>query len=68
MPIFTKPATLKINEKPRKYHFSFSQSTFTPRNNSTGSLRFLVPEPIRSGILVFSAANTSALMIPLPGD
>jgi hypothetical protein len=24
------PATLKINEKPRKYHFFPSQSTFTP--------------------------------------
>src|ERR1700677_1697539 len=32
------PATLKIKEKPRKYHFSLSQSTFTPRNNSTCSL------------------------------
>jgi hypothetical protein len=33
----TMPEMLKINEKPRKYHFSLSQSTFTPRNNSTGS-------------------------------
>ncbi len=29
MPIETMPATLKIKEKPRKYHFSLSQSTFT---------------------------------------
>jgi hypothetical protein len=35
--IFTIPATLKITEKPRKYHFNLSQSTFTLRNNSTGS-------------------------------
>jgi hypothetical protein len=41
MPIEMMPATLKINEKARKYHFSLSQSTFTPRNNSTASLRFL---------------------------
>jgi hypothetical protein len=30
MPIEMMPATLKINEKPRKYHFFPSQSTFTP--------------------------------------
>jgi hypothetical protein len=36
----TMPDTLKIKEKARKYHFFPSQSTFTPRNNSTGSLPF----------------------------
>src|ERR1035437_2843621 len=41
VPIETMPAKLKINEKPRKYHFFPSQSTFTLRNNSTGSLPFL---------------------------
>jgi hypothetical protein len=41
MPIEMMPATLKIKEKLRKYHFFPSQSTFTLRNNSTGSLRFL---------------------------
>ena len=33
-----KPATLKISEKPRKYHFLPSQSIFTSRNSSTDSL------------------------------
>jgi hypothetical protein len=34
-PIEMRPATLKIIEKARKYHFNLSQSTFTPRKNST---------------------------------
>jgi hypothetical protein len=42
MPIEMRPATLKIMEKARKYHFFPSQSIFTPRNSSTGSLRFLL--------------------------
>ncbi len=29
------PATLKISEKARKYHFFPSQSTLMPRNSST---------------------------------
>ncbi len=33
--ILTMPATLKIMEKARKYHFYPSQFTFTPRKNST---------------------------------
>src|ERR1700677_3987417 len=45
MAIEITPATLKINEKPRKYHLSFSQSTLTLRNNSTGSLPFLGLKP-----------------------
>jgi hypothetical protein len=40
-PIEIMPATLNIIEKARKYHFFPSQSTFTLRKNSTGSLRFL---------------------------
>ena len=44
LPMEIMPATLKIKEKARKYHFNLSQSTFTPRKNSTGSLRFLGPE------------------------
>src|SRR5580658_10066980 len=35
MPIEITPATLKINEKHRKYHFFPSQSTLTLRKNST---------------------------------
>ena len=30
-----RPATLKMREKARKYHFLPSQSMFTPRKNST---------------------------------
>jgi hypothetical protein len=33
--IFAMPATLKIMEKARKYHFHPSQFTFTLRKNST---------------------------------
>src|SRR5207253_7194328 len=33
--IESNPATVKISEKPRKYHFFDIQSTFTLRNNST---------------------------------
>jgi hypothetical protein len=40
MPIEITPATLKSKEKARKYHFNLSQSTFTPRKNSTDSLPF----------------------------
>jgi hypothetical protein len=51
-----RPLMLKINEKPRKYHFSLSQSTFTLRNNSTGST--LPDASTRSG--------TEALRLSVP--
>jgi hypothetical protein len=62
MPIETMPATLKIIEKARKYHFSLSQSTFTPRNNSTGSLRFLetLKTTTAASVLVFFRRERSA--------
>src|SRR5580658_8791911 len=49
MPMEITPATLKINEKHRKYHFFPSQSTFTLRKNSTC--------PIPSQRLQSSSAN-----------
>ena len=65
MPIEIMPATLKINEKPRKYHFFPSQSTFTLRNSSTGSL----PSWERSKLLAGSSAHCfpAPLKLPLPG-
>src|ERR1700758_1797218 len=39
--IETTPATLKMREKARKYHFFPNQSMFTPRKNSTC---FCIPE------------------------
>ena len=59
MPMEMMPATLKINEKPRKYHFFPSQSTFTLRNNSTDSLRFLgrSKPPAGSSVLSYSCAG-----------
>jgi hypothetical protein len=55
------PATLKIIEKARKYHFLPSQSTLTLRKNSTDSLPFLgAGTRTGSGILMFSAASRAA--------
>jgi hypothetical protein len=53
------PATLKIIEKRRKYHFNLSQSIFTPRNNSTGSLSASWEAGASRGhsALVFSSAG-----------
>src|SRR5271163_2350051 len=43
------PATLKISEKARKYHFLPSQSILTPRNSSTNSAYLLELERLRIG-------------------
>ena len=40
-PMEMMPATLKMREKARKYHFFPSQSMFTPRKNSTCFSAFL---------------------------
>src|ERR1035437_3225323 len=60
VPIETMPAALKINEKPRKYHFFPSQSTLTLRNNSTGSLpSCCIGAPTGSGIQCSSCVRNS---------
>jgi hypothetical protein len=62
MPMEMMPATLKINEKARKYHFFPSQSTLTLRKNSTDSLPFLGGwNRTGSSELMFSAAGEDSL-------